>query len=133
MRETDISLEEFKDRSSNKFVPGSIHTDDKLSYWKDTLRANQWVIDTLKFGYCLPLTSVPSQYEEQNNLSAKENMQFVRQEVQSLVEQGVVEIVKQKPLCVSPLTVAIREKSDGQVKKWLFWDGSRHINLLLKE
>ena len=133
MRETDISLEEFKDRSSNKFVPGSIHTDDKLSYWKDTLRANQWVIDTLKFGYCLPLTSVPSQYEEQNNLSAKENMQFVRQEVQSLVEQGVVEIVKQKPLCVSPLTVAIREKSDGQVKRRLCWDGSRHINLRLQE
>ena len=60
-------------------------------------------------------------------------MEFVRQEIQNLVAQGVVEIVKQKPHCVSPLTVAVRERSDGQVKKRLCWDGSRHINLLLKE
>ena len=97
------------------------------------MKANQWVMDTLKFGYCLPLTKVPAQYEEHNNASAIENMDYVRQEVQSLVAQGVVEITKEKPHCVSPLTVVTKEKLDGQVKRRLCWDGSRHINLLLKE
>lgn len=36
-----------------------------------------------------------------------------------------------KPHCVSPLTVAERQLSDGTVKLRLCWDGSRHINELL--
>lgn len=115
------------------FTPGSIHDPDKLLYWKNTLKANQWVMDTLEFGYCLPLLSVPEQYEEQNNASATAHMDFVRSEIRKLTAQGVVMISKQKPHCVSPLTVATRERADGQVKRRLCWDGSRHINLLLQE
>ena len=119
--------------TEDTFVPGSIHNPKNFAYWKDTLKANKWVLETLENGYALPFTTAPQQYEEPNNKSARDNIDFVRKEIRKLAIQGVVQVVKEKPHCVSPLTVAVKETSDGQIKKRLCWDGSRHINPILEE
>ena len=129
-----IHLPERKDsKNTQKFVPGGIHKSSTQEFWRDELKASSWVLDVLDNGYVIPFTEPPPIYEEDNNGSAKNNMEFVRQAVQELVEQGVVEIVSKKPRCVSPLTVASRDLPDGSKKLRLCWDGSRCINLLLKE
>jgi hypothetical protein len=113
------------------FVPGSIHKEHYRKFWKETLKANKWVLSTLKSGYILPLASKPPAYEEENNASARNNMSFVQTEVEKLQRQGVIRIVQEKPHCVSPLTVAERRLADGSIKRRLCWDGSRLINPLL--
>ena len=115
------------------FKPGSIHGQKEKEFWEKDLKAGSWVKELLKDGYIIPFTKMPEPYEEDNNGSAKQNMDFVRKAVNELLEQGVIEIVKTKPTCVSPLTVASRVLPDGTIKHRLCWDGSRHVNLLIKE
>jgi hypothetical protein len=59
-------------------------------------------------------------------------MEFVRQQVEKWRQQDVIEMVDQKPACVSPLTVVERKTEQGGVKRRLCWDGSRHVNKALK-
>ena len=115
------------------FQAGSIHKPEYYEYWENTLKANNWVLELLKFGYVLPLIKLPDRYEEKNNKSAIDDQAFVQAEMEKLQMQGVVKQVHEKPHCISPLTVATKTLSDGRVKKRLCWDGSRHINPLLKK
>jgi hypothetical protein len=121
--------------TSQVYVPGSIHLPEYYSFWEKELNASPWVLDVLKGGYVLPFESIPqTSYEEDNNSSAKKDMEFVRLTIKKWADQGVVKVVKEKPFVVSPLTVATRTFSDGKVKKRLCWDGSRFLNpLLVKE
>ena len=120
-------------RTPQAFMPGGIHRPEVFTFWQDELKASPWVLNVLRDGYVIPFTQQPQNYEEDNNGSAKANMQFVRQAIWEMVEQGIVEIVDKKPKCVSPLTVASRDLPDGSKKLRLCWDGSRCINLLLEE
>ena len=120
------------DGSLNDFLPGRIHMEAHLQFWESTLKANDWVLSTLKLGYILPLVQEPPQYEEQNNASARINHAFVEEEVEKLLKQGVIRLATEKPHCVSPLSVAERKTKDG-IKRRLCWDGSRLINLHLEK
>ena len=90
-------------------------------------------MDVIENGYVIPFEQVPPPYEEENNATAKRQMQFVRETVYELKEAGVVEFTTQKPECVSPLTVSEKTKPDGSKKLRLCWDGSRCVNLALKK
>ena len=116
-----------------KFSPGAIHERNKRSFWKEELKAGEWVMGVLENGYVIPFEQVPPPYEEENNASAKRQMQFVRETVYELKEAGVIEFTKLKPECVSPLTVAEKTMPDGSKKLRLCWDGSRCVNLALKK
>ena len=130
--EAALSADSFQTRDG--FLPGSIHLPDKVEFWRNELKASDWVMDTLRQGYMLPLESPPpTKYEEDNNKSARTNMEFVRETVQKWERQGVVKFVKQKPQIVSPLSVVERQQASGISKKRLCWDGSRCINKLLKK
>jgi hypothetical protein len=119
--------------SSNDFIPGGIHTEDSIQFWEKELQAGEWVLNLLKDGYILPLQErLQIPYEEDNNLSARKNMAFVRQQVEKWRQQGIIEMVDQKPACVSPLTVVERKTEQGGTKRRLCWDGSRHVNKALK-
>ena len=87
----------------------------------------------LKTDTSYPFEQIPPPYEEENNATAKRQMQFVRETVYELKEAGVVEFTTQKPECVSPLTVSEKTKPDGSKKLRLCWDGSRCVNLALKK
>ena len=47
-------------------------------------------------------------YFEKNNNSAVRNPEFVRQEIQSLLDKGIIAQIDHQPYCCSPLTVASR-------------------------
>ena len=90
-------------------------------------------MDVIENGYVIPFEQVPPPYEEENNATAKRQMQFVRETVYELKEAGVVEFTTQKPECVSPLTVSEKTKPDGSKKLRLCWDGSRCVKLAIKK
>ena len=118
---------------SDKFIPGGIHDPKVHGFWEFELKASDWVMEVIRYGYIIPFERKPSSYEEENNSTAKKDMVFVRQAVRELVDQGVVSIVPEKPFCVSPLTVSVKLLPDSTEKKRLCWDGSRCVNLLVKE
>jgi hypothetical protein len=116
------------------FRPGGIHGSQQIRYWKEVLKAPPWVLSVLQEGYALQFEEQPSQrYEEENNASSKQEMEFVREEVRKWERQGIVSFTNDIPEVVSPLTVATRESADGSVKRRLCWDGSRFLNPLLKD
>ena len=116
------------------FRAGSIHGQDQIRYWKEHLKASNWVIEVLEQGYTLPFEKYPEcSYEEDNNQSAKNDMAFIRDTVKKWEQQGVVQFVQDRPAAVSPLTVATRVMEDGSEKKRLCFDGSRFINPRLQK
>lgn len=115
------------------FRPGGIHRAEVRSFWKEDLKAGDWVMDVIDYGYTIPWNNKPENYEEPNNLSALKNIEFVQQAVEELQRAGVVQFVEEKPRCVSPLTVAEKLEPDGSTKLRLCWDGSRCVNLELFE
>jgi len=40
----------------NAFKPGLIHEECFFDFWKDELKANDWVLNTLKKGYMIPFS-----------------------------------------------------------------------------
>ena len=65
--------------SQTTFVPGSIHTEKVREFWRTELKAGEWVMDTLEYGYIIPFEKPPPKYEEANNKSALREMDFVYQ------------------------------------------------------
>ena len=128
-----LTQETQKTEETQIFIPGGIHKPDAIKFWKSELKANQWVIDVLENGYVIPFERAPTQYEEENNKSAKDNIQFVRKTLRELEKSGVVKFVKEKPFCISPLTVAVKTEPNGNKKLRLCWDGSRCVNQCLTQ
>ena len=84
-------------------------------------------MDLLQHGYSLPFHTPPEPSITKNNLSARNNMKFVREEVLKLKQAGVVTFVDTPPFIVSPLTVA--SNSAGKLRLCL--DVSRSVNKFL--
>ncbi len=116
-----------------EFYPGSIHSEDVRNFWRTELKAGEWVMELLKEGYVIPFVEHPPAYEEANNKSAIQNISFVLQAVADLKKLGVIEFREEKPFCVSPLTVSKKFGRDGTIKNRLCWDGSRCVNLYIKD
>jgi len=70
----DLPCRETDDRSCGEadepmyrgFEPGSIHKPEYRNFWKDVLKADEWVMNTIDKGYMIPFHSPPTQYEEPN-------------------------------------------------------------------
>ena len=129
----DESFAQQKSTLVIEFYPGSIHSEDVRAFWQNELQAGEWVMDVLTQGYVIPFVESPPAYEEANNKSAMQDMPFVIQAVAELKKRGVIEFRDEKPLCVSPLTVSKKFGRDGIAKNRLCWDGSRCVNLYVKE
>ena len=69
---------------------------------------------------------MPEQIELKNNKSARDNTQFVKEEVKKLLAKGCVEKVEKRPTVANPLTVATNKSG----KKRLVLD-CRHLNKCL--
>jgi hypothetical protein len=119
-------------RPQLEFEAGNIHKERYRKFWREELNASSWVLKTLEEGYAIPFTEEPGAYEEPNNASAKENMKEVRALVAEMIANGVAKIVREKPLCVSPLGLVTR-KVEGKVKNRLVFDASRWLNLKIEE
>ena len=113
-------------------VCGNIHRASFLPFWRDTLKCGSWHLGVLQDQYKLEFMTEVTPYEEKNNLSARNNPAFVRDQLDAMCSAGLICQVAVKPFCVYPLTVASRELPDGSQKLRLCFDGSRHVNRLLK-
>ena len=71
--------------TTNCAVPGNIHREKYRDFWLNVLKPSKLVRDTIEYGYSLPFASIPPPSWEPNNKSAREDMVFVRKEVQRLV------------------------------------------------
>jgi hypothetical protein len=76
---------------------------------------------------------IPEAYEEPDIKSARENYDFVQEEVSRLVESGKVVKWSNKLRCVNPLIVAVKRKDNGEIKCRLVLDLSRCINLAIND
>jgi hypothetical protein len=111
---------------------GEIHS--RAEFWKRSFVLDSFVAGILKEGYKVPVKDgFPDEpYEEDDNKSARDNYDFVRNEVRKLVEKGRVIKAKTKPACVNPLTVASKKLEDGTLKLRLVLDLSRKVNLAVE-
>ena len=111
-----------------EFKAGSIHTSEVLEFWEKELKASDWILNTLKKGYLIPFRENPTQYEEGNNKTVRENMKITRGILADMISKQVVHVVKEKPFCVNPLGLVSRMQDNGQMKHRLVLDVSRHVN-----
>ena len=107
-------------------VPGNIHKSRFRKFWENDLKPSDFVLKTLKEGYELPFDTIPPPSFENNNKSAREDMDFVRTEVTRLEKLGCISKVKNRPRCVLPLSSVFSKK------KRVVVDGSRCLNPYLK-
>ena len=97
-----------------------------VDFWVKELCASQWIVDTIRNGYVLPLFAEPTAYKRANQCSAYTNSDFVHKAVSELVNGHFVEEVQEPPYICSPLSVV--ENSSG--KKRLVVN-LRHVNQFL--
>ena len=71
---TETKHEQEQSRNRTEFFPGSIHAEEVRGFWREELKAGEWVMDVLLNGYVIPFAKIPPIYEEQNNASATQDM-----------------------------------------------------------
>ena len=90
--------------------------------WKET-GVSRYILLVIEEGYKLPFKTFSPSACIKNNKSAKENVSFVTEEIQSLLRKDVISESKQKPTVVNPLTVAYNK--EGKLRLVL---DCRHTN-----
>jgi hypothetical protein len=102
---------------------GSIHDPDTIKFWKKTFTEDVYVKNILREGYKIPVKMSPEErstiYRGRNNKNARSEMDFVRLEVERLVQGGQVIKVDKAPMCTNPLSVAFKVNGDGSIKRRL--------------
>ena len=93
----------------------------RVSYW-ESINANRFIVDVIKFGYRIPFVSTPLAKRFSNNKSALAHHDLVNAILELVANSAIVE-VPSVPLVVSPLSVAL--SSSG--KKHLILD-LRYLN-----
>ena len=68
----------------------------------------RYKLEVLFTPFFLDFNCTPSPYFERNNFSARNNLSFVRQEVDKLLAKNAIVKLDYQPFVVSPLTVASR-------------------------
>ena len=96
-----------------------------ISKWEQATNS-KYILDVVQNSYKLPLKENPTNVCLRNNKSARENLYFVKSEVQNLVKKGVVSKTEAIPYVVNPLTVAYNKNG----KPGLVLE-CRHINKCL--
>jgi hypothetical protein len=104
-------------------VKGSLQR--HLPWWRDNV-INESIVNIVAVGYRLPLFKIPEPSEIKNNKSARDNPKFIDSELESLLNTGVIKLVREKPTVVNALSVA----SNAKGKLRLVLD-LRHVNPIL--
>ena len=97
-----------------------------ISFWKDTIQASSFILNTIQSGYVLPLQEEPTRFSRPNQASALRNADFVSQAIDELLCDGRVKEVQVQPHVCSPLSVV--ESASGKKRLVL---NLRHVNKFL--
>lgn len=104
----EIKEEEFSLKNKDvTCVKGNLKRN--ISFWEE-IGASDFIIDVIKNGYKVPFYETPEHSFLNNNRSAKNNADFVRQAIAELLTKGCVVEVPFKPIVVNPLTVSINKQ-----------------------
>ena len=82
-----------------------------MTFWQEELKASDYVLNIIKYGYKIPFTSIPPPTVEKNNASALRNADFVETELQKLLADGRILRTRVPPHTVNPLSVSEGTKS----------------------
>ena len=93
----------------------------------------RFILQTIEFGYVLPLKSEPTPFSRKNQNSALHNYKFVKESIADLLATGCVEVVSKPPHVCSPLfhvcsPLFVVENSAGKKRLVL---NLRHVNKFL--
>ena len=111
---------EIQSDGSRVSVKGRLHK--FLSQWKQ-INAPQFILETIEFGYKLPLLTIPAPRIFRNNKSALDERLFVEDAIHSLLFLNCIVELADSPGIINPLSVS-KQKSG---KKRLILD-LRYIN-----
>ena len=78
----------------------------RVSYW-ESINANRFIVDVIKFGYRIPFVSIPLAKRFSNNKSALALHDFVTNAILELLANSAIVEIPSVPLVVSPLSVAL--------------------------
>ena len=111
---------------SNHFVVDNLRS--HLSFWKSTLRASNFVLNVIEYGYLIPFFESPTSKIMKNNSSAITHKSFVTSAINRLLETGVIiDCHNSPPFVVNPLTVSVNANG----KERLILD-LRHVNRFIE-
>ena len=111
-----------KQLSTDLRVPGRIGDKKFFSFWRDVLKAPDFILDTISKGYQFPFAKLPPSAYSKNNSSFMKNREFGIAELFRLEELGCITRVKEQPYITLPLTVVFSKKLR------LVVDASRTLN-----
>ena len=92
---------------------------------KNVLRASNFVLNVIEFGYYMPFLEQPTSFHAKNNKSSLLHPVFVEEAINSLLEKGCIKELKARPYCCNPLTVA-----EGSKLRLVI--DLRHVNKFIK-
>jgi len=95
-----------------------------FDFWKNTLHASVFVLDTIRRRYRLPFAEYPPSCFLANNRSALQHPEFVAQAISQLLANACIVEHSVLPFCVNPLSVV-------KGKKLRFIIDFRHVNSFL--
>ena len=112
----------------------SIHDQKAIEFSKNILKIDDWSLKTLQRGLALDTLRPVPDYREGNNMSAKKNIEVLREKFSEWEAKGKVIEVKQPPRIINPMSVVA--KYDGEKKQMKFRpviDMSRHVNNFIED
>ena len=74
--------------------------------YREQIGAPEFILDTLRTGYKLPLIDTPESRSFRNNESALRNQEFVSEAIDDLLQSGRIIKLRTLPYVVNPLSVS---------------------------
>lgn len=99
---------------------------NNILFWKNDLKASQYILDIITDGYVIPLIQHPPSFYAKNNKSSLKHQNFVDEAIHNLLQNNCIEELTSRPYCCNPLTVA-----ENNTKLRLVLD-LRHVNEFVK-
>ena len=99
-----VDLDNFRDDVN---VKGRLQRPSSIKFF-ESIGASDYVLKVLKEGHYPKLNGPVPDYHFRNNASYFKHKEFADKEILSLLAKNRVEIVKDKPKCVNPLSVAVQ-------------------------
>ena len=99
-----------------------------LSFWREILKAPDYVLDRIQCGYKLPLLYLPDSFNKGNHSSTRAHEKFVTKSINQLLANRCIKKVDQRPHICSPMSVV--ENAD---KKLCLVLNLRYLNQFLQK
>ena len=121
----EVQLSSYEVKSGD--VPVSVRgrLRKSIQFWRE-IDAPSFIVDTIEFGYKLPLLQIPPSFVATNNNSALQESEFVESAISELLSLECITEVFAPPAVINPLSVSIQKSG----KKRLILD-LRHVNQYL--